>query len=191
MNIAYVRVSSTDQNTARQHEALKKHSIDKVFEEKLSGKDTNRPELKALLEYARDSDTVYIESISRLARNTLDFLNIVEQLTAKNVSLVSLKESIDTSTPQGKFMLSVFAALSQLERDTIRQRQREGIDLVMKSGITKTGRAYGRPKALPNNFAEVYKRWKARKITAVAAMKETGLSKNTFYLRVKEIEQAQ
>jgi DNA invertase Pin-like site-specific DNA recombinase len=119
VNIAYVRVSSADQNTARQLEALKNYNIDKYYEEKISGKDTNRPMLKAMLEFAREGDTVYIESISRLARNTLDFLKIVEQLTEKGIKLISLKESIDTSTPQGKFMLSVFAALSQLERDTI------------------------------------------------------------------------
>lgn len=185
MNIAYIRVSSIDQNTGRQHEALSKFTIDKVFEEKLSAKDTNRPELKALLSFVREGDTVYIESISRLARNTLDFLNIVEQLSSNNASLVSLKENIDTSTPQGKFMLSVFAALSQLERDTIRQRQREGIDLALKEG-----RAYGRPKVLPGtNFADVYKRWKSGEISAVQAMNLSGLKKNTFYNRVKDLEQ--
>ncbi|KYZ75790.1 resolvase [Anaerosporomusa subterranea] len=186
MNIAYIRVSTVEQNTGRQHEALKAHNIEKVFEEKVSGKDTNRPQLKAMLEFARQSDTIYIESISRLARNTLDFLKIVEQLTAKSVSLISLKENINTSTPQGKFMLSVFAALSQLERDTIKQRQREGIDLALKEG-----RAYGRPKInISDKFKEVYKRWKAKEITAVEAMKLTGTKKNTFYNHVKEIEQA-
>lgn len=186
-NLAYIRVSSADQNTGRQHEALSKYTIDKVYEEKLSAKDTNRPQLKAMLDFVREDDVVYIESISRLARNTLDFLNIVEQLTSKNASLISLKENIDTNTPQGKFMLSVFAALSQLERDTIKQRQREGIDLALKEG-----RSYGRPKVQPNaNFADVYKRWKSGNISAVQAMKVLGFSKNTFYLRVKEFEQRQ
>jgi DNA invertase Pin-like site-specific DNA recombinase len=184
VNIAYVRVSSADQNTARQLEALKNYNIDKYYEEKISGKDTNRPMLKAMLEFAREGDTVYIESISRLARNTLDFLKIVEQLTEKGIKLISLKESIDTSTPQGKFMLSVFAALSQLERDTIKQRQREGIDLALKQK-----RPYGRPKIEINDkFKTVYRQWKDGKITAVEAMKLAGMKKNTFYNRVKELE---
>lgn len=183
-NVAYVRVSTQEQNTGRQLEALKQYKIDKIYEEKISGKDTNRPEFKKMMEWVREGDTVYIESISRLARNTQDFLNIVEQLNEKNVSLVSLKETIDTSTPQGKFMLTVFAALSQLERDTIKQRQQEGIDLALKEG-----RAYGRPKIqVDDKFMVIYRRWKAEEITAVQAMTEAGLKKNTFYNRVKEIE---
>ena len=184
MNIAYVRVSTKEQNTGRQLEALKAYEIGKVYEEKISGKNTNRPELQAMLGYVREGDTVYIESISRLARNTLDFLKIVEQLTAKCVSIVSLKESIDTSTPQGKFMLSVFAALSQLERDTIKQRQREGIDLALSEG-----RQYGRPKIeVDDRFKTAYKEWRAGNITAVEAMEKAGMKKNTFYKRVKEFE---
>lgn len=183
MNIAYVRVSAQDQNTGRQLEALKNHNIDKFYEEKISGKDTNRPMLKAMLEFARECDTVYIESISRLARNTLDFLKIVEQLTEKGIKLISLKESIDTSTPQGKFMLSVFAALSQLERDTIKQRQREGIDLALQQK-----RPYGRPRVeIDDKFKAVYKQWRSGNITAVEAMKQLGMKKNTFYNRVQDL----
>jgi DNA invertase Pin-like site-specific DNA recombinase len=184
MNIAYVRVSTQEQNSGRQLEALKQYDVGKTFEEKISGKDTNRPQLKAMLEFAREDDCIYIESISRLARNTLDFLNIVEQLTAKGIKLISLKESIDTSTPQGKFMLSVFAALSQLERDTIKQRQREGIDLALKEG-----RQYGRPKiAIDSTFIEAYQAWKAKSITAVQAMRQARMTRCTFYNRVAEYE---
>ena len=116
--IAYIRVSTKEQNTGRQYELLRERNIipDKIYEEKVSGKNIDRPELKAMLSYVREGDTVYIESISRLARNTRDFLNLVEYLQGKQVDLVSLKESIDTATPTGKFMLSVFAALYQLER---------------------------------------------------------------------------
>lgn len=186
MNIAYVRVSTQEQNTGRQLEALKPFNIERIFEEKISGKDINRPQLKALQDFAREGDTIYIESISRLARNTLDFLNIVEQFTDKGVNLISLKESIDTSTPQGKFMLSVFAALSQLERDTIKQRQREGIALNRAQN-----KPYGRPKIeIDESFKSAYKRWKSDEITAVEAMKLTGLKKNTFYNRVKDYEKS-
>lgn len=185
MKLGYVRVSTKEQNEARQLEALRQHGIEKFFEEKVSGRDTNRPELKALQEFAREGDFIYIESISRLARNTLDFLNLVEQFTAKGIHLVSLKENIDTSTPQGKFMLSVFAALSQLERDTIKQRQREGIDLALSEG-----RSYGRPKVDMDmkSFRKVYRQWKDEGLSVVQAAKLLGVSRQVFYRRVEEYE---
>lgn len=184
MNIAYIRVSSADQNPGRQVEALKLYHIEKTFSERITGKNMSRPELKAMLDFAREGDTIYIESISRLARNTLDFLKLVEQFKEKKVNLVSLKESIDTATPQGQFVLSIFAALSQLERDTIRQRQREGIDLALQEG-----RAYGRPKRkITDDFKRVYRRWKDGAISAVEAMRLTSYSKTSFYRAVKELE---
>ena len=135
-NIGYIRVSTQHQNTGRQHEdfSAKGITIDKLYEEKISGKNTDRPQLKAVLQYVREGDTVYAESFSRLARSTRDLLEIVEDLTSKGVQFVSLKENVDTSTPQGKFMLTVFAGLAQLESDTILQRQREGIDLCLSEG---------------------------------------------------------
>jgi len=101
--IGYVRVSAADQKTDRQEIVLKEYSVDKCFTEKASGKNTDRAQLKKMLEYVREGDTVYIESISRLARSTKDLLNIVQQLQEKSVDLVSLKENIDTTTPQGRF----------------------------------------------------------------------------------------
>ena len=186
MNIAYVRVSTQEQNTARQLELLKSYDIGKTFQEKISGKNTERPQLKEMLKFVRSGDNVYIESISRLARNTLDFLNIVEQLSKKDVGLISLKENIDTSTPQGKFMLSVFAALSQLERDTIKQRQKEGIEIALKEG-----RAYGRPKTrvITDQFVKAYSDWQQKKITATKAIELSGCSRQGFYKLVKEHEQ--
>ena len=183
MRVAYVRVSSIDQNTGRQLEALKNHEIEKAFEEKISGKDTNRPQLKAMMEFVRDGDTIFIESISRLARNTLDFLKIVEELTQKKVGLISLKENIDTSTPQGRFMLSVFSALSQMERETIRQRQREGIDLALA-----TGKKFGRPRIqMTDQYIAIHKKWKAGEITATMAMHLLGMKRNTFYKLAAEV----
>ena len=185
-NISYIRVSTKEQNTGRQFELLKEKGIklDKVYEEHVSGKNTNRPQLQAMLDYVREGDTVYIESISRLARNTRDFLNIVEMLQEKKVNLVSLKESIDTSTPQGKFKLSVFSALNQLERENILERQREGIDLALKEG-----RPYGRPATeLSDTFPANYKKWKDGKITATEFMKQESLPRTTFYRLVKQYE---
>lgn len=184
MRIGYIRVSALDQNTERQHVILEPYKIEKIFEEKISGKDRNRPALQEMLKFARDGDIIYIESISRLARNTKDLLNIVEELTEKNVGLVSAKEQIDTTTPAGKFILTVFAALSQLERDTIKQRQQEGIAVARKKGIR-----FGRPKIIPpQNFNQNIKDWREGKITAVEAMRRLGLKHGTFYKLVREQE---
>lgn len=186
-NIGYIRVSTQHQNTGRQHEdfSAKGITIDNLYEEKISGKNTDRPQLKAMLQYVREGDTVYAESFSRLARSTRDLLEIVEDLTSKGVQFVSLKENVDTSTPQGKFMLTVFAGLAQLERDTILQRQREGIDLCLSEG-----RAYGRPTAkISDTFATHYQQWKAGKIKAVDFMKAENLPKSTFYKLVKRFEE--
>lgn len=99
MNIAYVRVSTVEQNEQRQIDALKRHGIDRWFTEKVSGKDTNRPQLQAMLDFAREGDTVFVHDFSRLARSTSDLLKIVELLTKKKIHLVSNKENIDSAPP--------------------------------------------------------------------------------------------
>jgi DNA invertase Pin-like site-specific DNA recombinase len=189
-NVGYVRVSTKEQNTGRQFVdfANKGIKLEKTYTEKITGKNTNRPQLKAMLDYVREGDTVYVESISRLARNTKDFLNILEELQDRKVALVSLKEKIDTTTPQGRFIVSVFASLAQLERETIRERQREGIDLALSES-----RPYGRPKvAIDETFVQAYKDLKAGKLqTSVQAMKQAGMKPNTWYRRVKEYEAEQ
>ena len=186
-NIGYIRVSTKEQNTGRQYEdfTAKGIALDKVFEEKLSGKNADRPQLQAMLSYLREGDTLYVESFSRFARSARDFLNIVNTLNEKGVSFVSLKENIDTTTSQGKFMLTVFAGLYELERDNILERQREGIDLALKEG-----RAYGRPKAsFSTTFADNYKLWKAGQLKAVDFMKIENIPKSTFYKLVKRYEE--
>ena len=127
MKIGYIRVSTEEQNTARQEVLLRELGVDEVFIDKASGKNADRPELTRMMEYVRRGDTVIVESISRFARNTRDLLDLVERLTEKQVEFVSRKEAIDTTTPTGKFMLTVFAAVAELEREYILQRQREGI----------------------------------------------------------------
>ena len=115
--IGYIRVSTEHQETARQKAIMKQYEVERVFAEKMSRKNANRPELKAMLDYVREGDTLYIESISRLGRSTRDLLNIIDMLQRKGVTIVSSKENIDTNTPQGRFVMSIFAALSELERD--------------------------------------------------------------------------
>lgn len=179
--IGYIRVSTNEQNTDRQEIALNKLLMDKIFVEKISGTTTNRPALKEMLQYLREGDILYIESISRLARSTRDLLLIVEQLTKKKVELVSLKESINTTTPQGRFMLTIFGALSELERENILQRQREGIEAAKIKG-----KKFGRPRIpKPKNWDKVIIEWKENKITAVEAMKRLNMDRGTFYRRVK------
>ncbi len=179
MKVAYERVSTTQQSTLRQEMMMQEHGIEKVFSEKVSGKDRNRPELEKMLAFVREGDIVLIESISRLARSTRDFLNILNELEQKHVTLVSLKEQIDTSTPTGRFLVSIFAALAQLEREQILTRQKEGIAAQKAKGIYTGGRP--RVQVDQKQFDAVVRRWKTGEITAVQAMKELGVSKATFY----------
>ena len=136
-NIGYVRVSTVEQNEQRQIEALEKHSIDKWFIEKVSGKDTNRPQFQAMLDYSREGDTIYIHDFSRLARSTADLLGIVDKLKAKGIHLVSNKENLDTNTPTGKLMLTMIAAINEFERSNMLERQREGIAIAVREGKYK------------------------------------------------------
>ncbi|MGL5258385.1 MAG: recombinase family protein, partial [Proteocatella sp.] len=108
MKIGYIRVSTVEQNTVRQEVLMEELGVEQVFIDKMSGKNKDRPELKKLLEFARKGDVVIVESISRFARNTRDLLDMLDQLTNKDVAFVSKKENIDTKTPTGKFMLTVF-----------------------------------------------------------------------------------
>ena len=160
-NLAYIRVSAVDQNEGRQLEAMKKYNITRNFIEKASGKDTNRPELKALIKYARTGDTVYIESFSRLARDTRDLLNLVDEMDEKGIKVISLKEGLDSSTPNGKLMLTMIGAIATFERDIMLERQKEGIALAKAEGKYKGRKA----KELPSNFNELYQQYISRKIT--------------------------
>jgi len=180
--IGYIRVSTVDQKIDRQEILLSKIGMNKIFTEKLSGKNTDRPELKKMLNFLREGDVLYIESISRLARSTKDLISIVEQLRDKKIELVSLKENIDTNTPQGRFVLTIFAALAELERENIIQRQLEGI-----AAAQLKGKKFGRPRIEPpKEWNKVIARWNKGHITAVEAMKELNLNRGTFYRRVKE-----
>ena len=190
--IAYVRVSAADQNTARQDSKLA--GYDKVFTDKASGKNTDRPELQKMLEYVREGDTVTVDSYSRLARNTKDLLIIVDKLKEKGVAFISLKENVDTSTPQGEFMMQVFASLAEFERKQTLQRQAEGIaeakrrDAELKAQGKQAETYKGRKPIDVDNgtFAAEVKRWKEGKQTARETMQRLGLKPNTFYRRVKE-----
>ena len=181
MKIGYIRISTVDQNTARQEVLMQDLGVDQVYIDRISGKSMERPELKRMLSFVREGDTVIVESISRFARNTKDLLELVEHLTAKKVEFVSRKEAIDTTTPSGKFMLTIFGAVAELERDYILQRQKEGIAIAKASGVYKGRKPLERPE-----FDVVVSDWRAGKITAVEAMKRLNLAPSTFYRKVKE-----
>lgn len=184
MNIAYVRVSTVEQNEDRQLEGLKKYNIDKWFTEKVSAKDTNRPQLQTMLDYAREGDTIYIWDFSRLSRSVKDLLDIVEKLQDKGIHLISIKENLDTSTPTGKLMLTMIGAINEFERANLLERQREGIAIAKENGAYK-----GRKKIdFPSNWEDVYKKWKKRELKGNEAMEQLGLKRNTFYNMIKEYE---
>lgn len=182
LKIGYVRVSTQEQNTIRQELLMESLGADEVYIDRMSGKSTDRPELKKLMEYVRRGDTVIVESISRFARNTRDLLELVERLTAKGVEFVSKKEAIDTTTPSGKFMLTIFGAVAELEREYILQRQQEGIAIAKANGIYKGRRPIQRPE-----FPQVAELWREGKITAVEAMRRLDMKPRTFYRRVKTL----
>ena len=171
MRVAYVRVSTVEQNEARQLEALKKHDIEKWFIEKVSGKDTNRPKLQEMLDFVREGDTVYIHDFSRLARSTKDLLEILEELTGKGVALVSNKENLDTSTSTGKLMLTVIAAINEFERQNLLERQKEGIEIAKREGKFKGGQVKQIDDAAFNAAYEKYKNRELNKTQFAAALK--------------------
>ena len=137
MNRAYVRVSTVDQHEDRQVKALEVHGIDKWYIEKVSGKNADREQLQLMLAEVESGDTIYIHDFSRLARSTKDLLSIVEELNERNIRLVSNKESLDTSTPTGKLLLTMIGAIAEFERTNMLERQKEGIQIAKAKGAFK------------------------------------------------------
>ena len=184
-NIAYLRVSTIDQNLARQEEAFKGLNIDKFFTEKVSGKNIkDRPELLKMMEYVREGDVVFVESISGFGRSLSDLLSLIEQLNEKNVQFRSLKEgSIDTTTPTGKLVYSIFSSLAEFEREAIKQRQAEGIAIAKANGKYK-GRQ--RKQINPNEFVSLYNRWQDGEITKKYICKKLNVSLATLDRRIAE-----
>ena len=182
MKVGYVRVSTLDQNPARQMELMKSLGVEKIFLDKISGKDTNRPQFNEMLSFLREGDMLYIESFSRLSRSTKDLLSTVALLTERGVNLVSDKEKVDTTTPQGRFMLTVFAALSELERENILERQREGIEIAKAEGKYK-GR---KPIEVTDRFFVIAKRWSSGQMALKDAIAESNMSESTFFRNCKK-----
>ena len=185
MKVGYVRVSTEEQNTIRQEVLMQELGVDKIYIDRLSGKDTKRKELQNMLDFVREGDTVIVESYSRLARSTKDLLDIIETLKEKNVDFISKKENFDTSTPEGRLMLTIFAGFHQFERECMLARQAEGIKEAKKAGKYKGRKPIEVDKA---KFKLLYAEWKNGEIRAVDMQRALGLTPPTFYRKLKLFE---
>ena len=179
MKIGYVRVSTVEQHEERQVvELQEKVGVERTFIDKLSGKNTERPELQKMIDFAREGDTIYVSEFSRLARSTKDLLDIVQKLKDKDVQVVSLKENFDTTTPAGELAMTLFAAIATFERKILLERQKEGIALAKARGVYR-GR---KQKPKPSNWPELVERYQRRDIRSVSELARIcGCSRNTIY----------
>lgn len=199
MIVGYVRVSTRDQNEARQFEALKPYNCERIYHEKISGKNTERPELQAMLSFVREGDTVVCESFSRLARSTVDLLTITSGFEKKGIKFISTKENVDTSTPTGRLMLTFLAAIAQFERELILERQGEGIQIKKEidrkrkeQGLEpETYRGRTPAKFDPDQLKEEFEKVQAGEQTHDQAAANLGLHIRTYYRRIKELQEQQ
>lgn len=178
--VGYVRVSSIDQNLARQLEQLKHENVDKVFEDKASGATTKRPAFQQMLDYVREGDTIVVCSMDRLARNLSDLFSITTELHAKGISIKFLKENIsldasDTDQAMTRLLMSMLGAVAEFERSLIRERQREGIELAKKRGVYK-GRKPTDPSIIEKARTKILQGIPLAKIA-----RELKISRSTLY----------
>ncbi len=178
---AYIRVSTVEQHLERQRAALLPFDIDEFYEDKISGKDVERPELERLRKDLSPGDTVYVLDFSRLARSVKDLLDLVDEFERKMVNVVFLTERIDSTTPEGRLMLTVVGAIYEFERKIIRRRQLEGIELAKKKGIYA-----GRKKKTVKDFQKWYGMYMSREITLVDMAKMLKVSRSTAYRLIDE-----
>lgn len=184
MKIGYVRVSTVEQNEERQIEGLQKHGIGKWYTEKISGKNTDRPELQKMLTEAKEGDVIYVHDFSRLARSTKDLLEIVEDLNSRGIHVVSNKENIDTNTNSGKLMLTMFAAIYEFERTNMLERQAEGIEIAIREGKYKNcGR---KKKKLEDGYEDLIQQYVDGDITKVQLAVMLNVSRPTLNRILKE-----
>ena len=175
----YARVSTEQQNLDRQLDILQKYGVDIIYNEKMTGTKKDRPELSKMLERMTEGDIVVIESLSRLGRSTKDLIELTELFQSKGVSLVSLKESIDTNTSTGKLLFTLMSAIAQFERDTIADRTREGL-----RAARARGRMGGRPKINADGIQKAVKLYNTQQYSIREIEELTGVKKSTLYRNI-------
>lgn len=181
--IGYARVSTKDQNLERQIFALKEAGAEIIFEEKITGTKKDRPELVKLLETIGEGDTVIFAELTRLSRSTKDLLELVEEITNRGAEVKSIKESwLDTTTSSGKLMLTIFAGLSQFERDLLSERTKDGLESAKRRG--KVG---GRPKKNGDNMRHAVDLYKEGGVSIAEICRRTTVARATFYRRLEEL----
>ena len=185
--IGYIRVSTLEQHLDRQQIMMDACQVDRIYSDKQSGKDLNRPGFQALMAALQPGDELYVESFSRLSRSAMELLQTVRQLEDMQVSLHSQKEQIDTSTPTGKMMMTILAALAEFERDIDLERQSEGIEAAKARGVYKGGTR----KPDSPQLIQAIKSYKQGLITAREAVQLSGVSRATFFSRCKQYQTSQ
>jgi DNA invertase Pin-like site-specific DNA recombinase len=177
----YARVSTRQQELSRQLDLLEKYECNEILTEKMSGTKSDRPELNRLKDKLRPGDSIIVESFSRLGRSTKDLIDLVNYFEEIDVKLISIKENFDTSTPQGKLMMTVFQAFSQFERDLIVERTKEGL----KSARAR-GRKGGRPKVNAREMTKAVNLYKTEQYSVSEIVEMTGISRATLYRYVNQ-----
>ena len=180
MTYGYARVSTADQNLDRQMDALKKYGIDRLYCEKISGTKKSRPELDRMLAEIREGDTIVIESLSRLGRSVKNLAELMEVLNGKNIRLVSLKETIDTTSSTGRLLFTILSSLAQFERDVLVERTREGLN-----AARARGRCGGRPKTDESAVKKAVALYQTKQYSLKEIQNLTGVSPSTLYRAIK------
>lgn len=177
----YARVSTEQQSLDRQLDMLEKYGVDKIYNEKMTGTKRNRPELEKLMERLTEGDTVVVESLSRLGRSTKDLIWLMETFNSKGVNLVSLKESIDTTSSTGKLLFTLMSALAQFERDVIADRTCEGL-----ASARARGRKGGRPATNSEMIRRAVKLYNSRDYSVKEITELTGVRRSTLYKHLQK-----
>ena len=177
---AYARVSTADQNLDRQLDVLKNYGIDVLYCEKMSGTKKSRPELDRMLKEVCDGDTIVIESLSRIGRSVKNLAELMEVFNQRNIRLVSLKETIDTTTPTGKLLFTILSSLAQFERDVLVERTQEGLAAARARGSNG-----GRPKTDETAVKKAVALYQTKQYSLKEIQELTGVSASTIYRAIK------